>query len=70
MCKEIIAKTKFICGDGLDQPGFKVPWENCGGCGQVRSTEYLGQTTKKEPCDDCKDNKKWIQNSSGVWVKS
>lgn len=45
-------------------------YENCGNCGTVRHTSYLGQTTKKDPCADCVDNGLWFKNEDGAWKKA
>ena len=45
----------------VDQLGTLYEYENCGNCGTVQHSAYLGQTTKKGPCEDCIEN--------GIWVK-
>jgi len=71
MCKELIPSTKFLCEHVLDEPAFLIEWEGCGECGEVKAgPESLGQTTKREPCDDCKDDGRWVQDDSGRWEKA
>jgi hypothetical protein len=54
MCKELVPRITYICGDTLDEPAFLIEWEDCGNCGQMKAgPDYLGQTTKREPCPDC-----------------
>lgn len=70
MCKELISKTKFLCTHILDQPSTLVEWMDCGNCGEKKAgPECLGQTTKREPCEDCKDGI-YVKDGSGKWVKA
>jgi len=48
MCEELIPCTKHRCGYVVDQNGTLREYENCGNCGTVKHTSYLGQTTKKD----------------------
>jgi len=61
MCEELIPRTKHRYGYVVDQTRTCKEYENCGNCGIVKHTSYLGQTTKKDPCTDCVEN--------GLWVK-
>lgn len=66
MCKEIVPNTRYICRHVLNQP-HKIEWEGCGKCGDVKAGPvYLGQTIKREPCDNCKKDGSWTQND-GKW---
>lgn len=70
MCKELVPRTTFLCGHTLDELAFLVEWEDCDNCGEVKAgPEYLGQTTKRDPCDDCKDNGTWVLEN-GAWKKA
>lgn len=71
MCKELISSTKFLCQHVLDQPSTLIEWEDCGSCGEKKAgPEYLGQTTKREPCEDCKENGAYVKDESGKWVEA
>lgn len=49
MCKELISKTRYICGHVIDKPGTLIPWDGCGGCGQkTGSSSQMGQSNKWE----------------------
>lgn len=37
-------------------------------CGDFK-TVYLGESKKKYPCDDCIEDRKWIMNADGKWIK-
>lgn len=52
MCKDLVTPMKMLCGHKIDSLPTKVP-DNCGGCGVVQKTEYLAETRKRTPCDDC-----------------
>jgi hypothetical protein len=72
MCKELIPQIKFACSHVLDKPADLVEWEGCGGCGIKRAgPEYLGGTTKREPCEDRKQpGRGWVQNEqTGRWSR-
>jgi hypothetical protein len=56
------------CGDVVDELPIVTPWENCGGCGEIKHTGYLGQTTLRDPCDDCKGNGAWVEYD-GEWME-
>ena len=59
---EVSAPVKYLCGHTLDAPTFTTG-------GTSSNTAHLGESKKKYPCDDCKANKKWVQQS-GKWVKA
>jgi hypothetical protein len=59
---EVSAPVKYLCGHTLDTPTFTTG-------GDASSTAHLGESKKKYPCDDCKSNKKWVQQD-GKWVKA
>jgi hypothetical protein len=70
MCKELVPRITFICSHVLDEPAFLIEWDACGNCGELKAgPEHLGQTTKRDPCDDCQENKVWVQ-VDGVWRKA
>ena len=70
MCKEMIATTRFLCKHVLDQPSILIEWEDCGSCGEKKAgPEYFGQTTKREPCEDCKENGTYVRTESGGWME-
>lgn len=57
----------MLCGDTVEVSSTKVYCaERCGDF----KTVYLGETKKKYPCDDCIDDKKWIMNANGKWIKA
>lgn len=59
MCKELVPRTQYMCFHVLDQPSFLAEWKDCGNRGQVKAApEYLAQTTKRQPCEDCKSEGK------------
>jgi len=66
MCEELIPRTKHRCGHVVDQSGTRKEYENCGDCGTVKHTLYLGQTTKKDPCADCVENELWVKDEDGA----
>jgi hypothetical protein len=71
MCKQLVPSIKFVCHHELDAPAFLVTWDECGDCGEIKAgPEYLGQSTKTEPCDDCKEDGTYTQDASGRWVKA
>ncbi|RMJ13689.1 hypothetical protein CDV36_006607 [Fusarium kuroshium] len=65
MCKELVPRTRYMCFHVLDQPSFLTEWKDCGNCGRIEAgPEYLAQTTKKLPCEDCKSQGKWVWTGS------
>jgi len=71
MCKQLVPQTRYLCDHVLDQPAFLIEWEDCGSCGEMKAgPEYLGQTTKREPCEDCKSDGTWVQTESGKWQEA
>lgn len=71
MCKELISKTRCICGHVIDEPGVLIEFDGCGKCNVKKGqSSQMGQSTKKVPCDDCQVSQKWIKNDSNKWVKN
>lgn len=71
MCKELVSSTKFLCKYVLGQPSTLIEWEDCGSCGEINAgPEYLGQTIKRELCEDCKENGAYVEDESGKWVEA
>ncbi|KAH8908475.1 hypothetical protein BR93DRAFT_488992 [Coniochaeta sp. PMI_546] len=55
----------------VDEPSFLIEWDNGGDCGiRQAGPEWLGQTTKRGPCNDCKANGTWVQGENGKWVEA
>jgi hypothetical protein len=70
MCEELIPRTKHRCGHVVDQNGTLKEYENCGNCGTVKHTSYLGQTTKNDLCPDCVYAGRWVRDEQGAWKKA
>lgn len=66
MCIEIIHNRKYQCNHTVDEPSVIRPYEDCGGCGTVKSTARTGLSTIRTPCDDCKDSGAWVFHD-GRW---
>ncbi|KND90372.1 Serine/threonine-protein kinase Sgk1 [Tolypocladium ophioglossoides CBS 100239] len=63
MCKELVPSTKFRCKHVLDQPSYLIEWDDCKNCGEIKAgPDFLGRTTKRDPCEDCKENGTWKQD--------
>lgn len=59
---EVSAPVKYLCGHVLDATTFIIG-------GDASTTAHLGESRKKYPGDDCKANKKWIEQG-GKWNKA
>jgi hypothetical protein len=69
MCQELLSTVTYTCGHKVEEAPTKMPYQNCGGCGQVQKTERLGKSTKKTPCPDCIEGKKYME-VNGKWEKA
>jgi hypothetical protein len=69
MCQELLSTITYTCGHKVEETLTKMPYQNCGGCGQVQKTERLGKSTKKTPCPDYIAGKKYVE-VNGKWEKA
>jgi hypothetical protein len=69
MCQELQTTITHNCGHIVEEKPTMIPYENCGGCGQVRKTERLGKSTKKTPCPDCIERKTYVK-IDGKWQRA
>lgn len=69
MCQKLIDTIEHLCRHRVDSPGRIRELNGCNNCGIIQKTEYLGKTTKRDPCDDCIDNGTYVK-SNGVWKRA
>lgn len=43
---------------------------HCGYCGKIERIDYLGASSGYGPCDECIQNKAFVQNSTGGYVRN
>lgn len=67
MCQQLIPKTKMLCGHEVEELPTVMPYRGCGGCGVIQHREYMGQTTKRIPCDGCIADRSWVE-VEGEWM--
>lgn len=69
MFQEMITTTKGLCRCIVDELSSIIEWKECGNCGVVQNKTHMGSTTRREPCDDCQSNGKWVK-VNGVWKEA
>lgn len=69
MCEDLIPRTKHRCSHVVDQTEIRKEYQNCGNCGIVKLVSHLGETTKRDPCLDCIENRVWVK-VGGVWERA
>lgn len=69
MCQRLMTRIVHRCQHVIDSPGDVVEYNNCGKCGNIVKTSYLGQTTRRDPCLDCISRGVWVQ-VNGTWQKA
>jgi len=70
MYREIKHTAQYASKHPCDEPTSLVELNGCGNRGEVKETSEIGMRTKREPCEDCKDNGASVKNSEWKWVKS
>lgn len=69
MCKEIIQDRRYMCRHRIvDEPSVVLPWDGCGGCGEIKTTQKQGRSTLRELCENCKEDGSW-ELLNGLWMR-
>ncbi|EER37832.1 predicted protein [Histoplasma capsulatum H143] len=68
MCQRLMTRIVHRCHHVIDSLGDIVEYQDCGNCGTVVKTSYLGQTTKRDPCPDCIARGAWVK-VQGQWQR-
>lgn len=68
MCQQLMTRVKMLCGHEIENPGIKIPCSE--GCGVYKPNWSAGSATKKDPCDDYIDERKWVKDENGKWGKT
>jgi hypothetical protein len=69
MCQKLIETTEHLCRDRIDSPGRILELDGCKNCGIIQKTQYLGKSTKRDPCPDCIAKGTWVK-IDGKWKKA
>ncbi|KAL4962435.1 uncharacterized protein BDV14DRAFT_178310 [Aspergillus stella-maris] len=67
MCQLMKAKFRHLCGHRTSQDRL-MELDGCKNCGIVKRISHLGETRTRGPCDECINNRVWV-NRSGKWER-